>query len=181
MPPKPAPRVCDVWTPAASMLKATAGLAGAPVTFTVPEIEPAASRPGEKLLAREIGTRASAALRLSACPTLPETVAVPPPRLSASLSKLVVPLAMVMVDAWAIAALMPRMVASPEASSIVVVPLAILTRPAALAGMSLTVAPPEKPVQSPSRLRSTSMPRMTVPPEVTLSARIFPEITGAAR
>ncbi len=79
------------------------------------------------------------------------------------------------------AALMPRTVAWPEASSMVVVPLATFTRPAAFAGMSLTVAPPEKPVQSPSRFRSTSMPLMTVPPEVTVSARIFPEITGAAR
>jgi hypothetical protein len=76
---------------------------------------------------------------------------------------------------------MPWIVASPEASSIVVVPLITLTRPAALAGMPLTVAPPEKPVQSPSRFRSTSMPLMIVPPEVTVSARTFPEITGAAR
>ena len=63
----------------------------------------------------------------------------------------------------------------------VVVPLAILTGRRPCAGMSLTVAPPEKPVQSPSRFRSTSMPLMTVSPEVTVSARTFPEITGAAR
>ena len=94
----------------------------------------------------------------SACPTLPVTVAVPPPRLSTSLSSVVVPLAMLTVEAWAIAALMPCTVASPEASSMVVVPSATFTRPAALAGMPLTVAPPEKPVQSPSRFRSTSMP-----------------------
>ena len=44
------------WTPAASTSKATAGLAGAPETLTVPEIEPAAPRPGEKVLASDAGT-----------------------------------------------------------------------------------------------------------------------------
>lgn len=153
----------------------------APETLTVPEIEPAAPRPGAKELASEAGTLASVALRLSAEPAVPETVAVPPPRLSASLSRVVVPPDIETVVGRAMAALMPRMTASPEASSIVVVPPASLTRPAALAGMSATVAPPEKPVHSPSRLRSTSMPEMTVLPEVTDLALIVPEIAGALR
>ena len=70
MPPKPAPRVCDVCTPAASILKATAGLAGAPVTLTVPEIEPAASRPGEKLLASETGTSRQRRVEVERLPDL---------------------------------------------------------------------------------------------------------------
>ena len=181
MPPSPAPRVCEVCTPEASTLKATAGVAGAPETFTVPEIAPAASRPGEKLLASETGTLARLALMSSVCATLPVTVAVPLPRLSTRRSSVVAPLAMVTVEACATAALMPCTVAWPDASSMVVVPFAIFTRPAAFAGIFLTVAPPENPVQSPSRFRSTSMPVTTVPPEITLPARIVPEMTGAAR
>ncbi len=62
-----------------------------------------------------------------------------------------------------------------------VVPPAILARPAALAGMPAIVAPPVKLVQSPSRFRSTPMPLMTVVPDVTLSALIVPEIAGLLR
>ncbi len=98
----------------------------------------------------------------------------------ASLSSRVVPPAMTMADGRAIAALTPWKVASPDRSSTVVVPAATFTRPAALAGMSLIVAPPEKAVHSPSRLRSTAMPVIAVPPELTASARTVPEMAGMA-
>ena len=54
------------------------------MTLAVPEIEPAAARPGAKELAIEAGMADSVALRLSADPAVPETTAVPPPRPMAS-------------------------------------------------------------------------------------------------
>ena len=93
-------------------------------------------------------------------------------------SSVVTPSLMAMVEGWAIEALTPLNVASPDFSSTVVAPSATRTRPLALAGMSLTVAPPEKPVHSPSRIRSILMPVTAVPPEFTLSARTVPEMVG---
>ena len=90
-----------------------------------------------------------------------------------------VPLAISIVEGRAKAALTPCTVAVPEASSMIVLPPAICSRPDALAGMSETVAPPSKPVQTPSRVSVTSMSRTTVVPDVTVAARILPEIAGA--
>ena len=75
---------------------------------------------------------------------------------------------------------MPRTVALPDASSMIVLPPATCTRPEARAGMSATVAPPSKPVHGPSRVSATSTDRMTVLPEVTVPARTRPETDGAA-
>ena len=77
-----------------------------PVTLTVPDREPAASRPGEKLLATATGTPASATLRSSACPAVPVTVAVPPPMPTTSFCSVVTPSLMAIADGWAMAASM---------------------------------------------------------------------------
>ncbi len=156
-----------------------AGLDGAPVTLTVPETVPAAASPGAKELAIEAGTAASVAVRLSAVPAVPEITALPPPRSSASLSSVVIPPAITTVEGRAKVAFTPRTVACAVASSIVVLPPVTWSRPDAFAGMSETVAPPLKPVQTPSRVSVTSMSRTTVVPDVTVAARIFPEIAGA--
>lgn len=126
-PPMPASRVCATPTPTASMSKATLGSAGAPVTFAVPDTVPPACKPGEKALASDSGTCASTASMSSVPAAVPETVAVPPPRPTTSLSMRVTPSATVMTEGAAIVALRPCTVTCPEASSTVVVPSAILT------------------------------------------------------
>ena len=95
-------------------------------------------------MASAAGNAETFAARSSVWPALPDSVTEPPPISSANFSMLVVPLAMVRAEASAIAALMPRTVASPEAISTLVTPPAILTRPAAVAGMPAIVAPPVK-------------------------------------
>ncbi len=121
--PSPALRVWLVSAALSCALKRMSGLAGGPVTCAVPLRAPAASRPGEKSLARAAGSAENSAARSSVWPpAVPETPTEPPPTSSASFSMVAAPLAMDRLDGCAIAALMPRMVASPEAISKLVLP-----------------------------------------------------------
>ncbi|MEW9836473.1 hypothetical protein [Mesorhizobium marinum] len=122
----------------------------------------------------------SLAVRLSVDPAVPETTAVPPPMSTATLSRVVVPSAISTRDVPASLASTPRMVACPDASSMTVRPFATWTRPEARAGMSETVAPPSKPVQPSCRDSLTSMPFISVEPEVTVAACTLPATCGAA-